>query len=960
LLLCVAASLDAQVLPIAEITEIDQYGFPTKLGQAVTVTGVVTVASGIFNEESGDLDVYIQDGTGGVNLFTRGLKGIRLSLGDSVIVTGKVNQGGSSPIEGITRLKIEKAVNISVVASGTVPRPVVVTAADLAQASEPPLEPYEGLLVMIADATIESGQWPTEPGVGATITIGDPSGATLPLRIDGDTDIGGTDRPDEPFLVVGVVVQNSSFPYLAGYTLWPRSRYGDFLKMGSGSGLATIEPATIGDDVTAFDLNVTVAGNGWDTLSSFSIDLPVAAGWVWEGRESDVELSGPGLAGAAYVVTASGVVVSGAGILDAQTAFGVVTLKNIGPPAVIVPAEVTVRTSVDDVNFGDIARQPMLYPEPAFRINEVYPDDGTSSSSNAFIEILNTGTSDASLDGFALCELDAVGYCKIELRHIFGAGDPIPPGGYVVVAEAATGFSERFGFAPDIEADISPLGRIGGDGALCGPGKAYEVISLWRDAALSDLVDYSEYGDMVECGDDVCVEFGDSADAFPYLPPVGYALLAGDFDPCCPYQVLSASPTPGAENVITYAEPVILKVDSYGLDAVEVVFGEPMDKATLTATGHFAIGEKNPSKIYASLSGEKCLLYFEGLTARSAALAVTGVAGLTGEVIGDTLCDFTVIGTGCIAMCEVQRYDEDGYSPHVEEVLCATGFVTVPPGIFLPDYSSMYVQGLDGCGINVFSTVWPSPVPRLGDFVQVRGQVVEYLSGSGAGITTEIDMGSAPNVKILSRKYPEPPALVLGTGDVGREENEGKLIETEGAVISASEYSFYVDDGSGGVQIYQNYTPIDFTRFKVGMYAKVKGVVLQYDYTRPFLEGYELVPRYDSDIEIKEDAFPAEAVLEVAARVFCPSCGDEGFIIKFGGQAFSQAVLRLFDAGGREVRTLYSGASAGISEHAWDGRDSAGKIVPPGLYVCYLEIVEARTGEQSTRSVPIVVGIRLE
>ena len=50
-----------------------------------------------------------------------------------------------------------------------------------------------------------------------------------------------------------------------------------------------------------------------------------------------------------------------------------------------------------------------------------------------------------------------------------------------------------------------------------------------------------------------------------------------------------------------------------------------------------------------------------------------------------------------------------------------------------------------------------------------------------------------------------------------------------------------------------------------------------------------------------------------------------------------------FDLTGRRVRTLYQGADLSghydartVSELAWDGRDDAGAMVPPGLYLVSL------------------------
>jgi hypothetical protein len=597
-----------------------------------------------------------------------------------------------------------------------------------------------------------------------------------------------------------------------------------------------------------------------------------------------------------------------------------------------------------------------VFPLPPLAITEIYPDDGTTSQSNAFIEIYNGSEEIALLEGTVLCEKGVSTTCERLVRYTFTSEDTIAAYGRLVVARSAAGFTERFGFEPDVEADVNPLGHASGDGGICGSEQTYEVISLWRDSRLTELLAYLEYKESTICPEDLCKHFGTADDAFRRVPPAGYALLSGMMTiPENPDgRALSAIPTPGQTNEIGYKPPVIDEIVSLSADVTEVIFSEPV---TVDADA-FVLNGTEPHRYYTSNSRYEVLLFTDDLVAGAAELVVSGVRGL-GMNIADTTVTLTPSTSVCNDGCEIQDYDSRGFSPLDGKNVCMIGFITVPPGVFQPSYASMYIQALDGCGVNVFSYDVPNPRPVIGDLVRVQGEVEEYVSAS-AGATTEIFLSSPTGLTILSRGYPEPDPIVLRTGEVGREENEGKLVTTEGAVIDASDYDFFIDDGSGGIQVYQNYTPIDYSQYKVGMYIRVTGVILQYDYTRPFLESYELVPRYETDIEVLEDAFPDQALLEVDARVFCPSCGDEAFSIRFGGEALSDVVVRLFDAAGREISTLYSGRSVGPNEILWDGSDSNGNPVPPGLYICFVEVVESVSSKRSTKSVPIVVGMQLK
>ena len=956
-------------VPIEEIKVINAQGeidFDL-LGKVFTITGVVTVASGAFN--AGDLDIYVQDKTAGINVFRSRASGIRLEPGDSVIVTGRLDQ---QP-RGNTLLRVEADQDIQVVGRGTLPAPIVVTAADLKEKPQPPLEFYEGRLVRLEAIDFNPTDWPAA-GVNKKISASDQSG-TLDFMIDSDTGIGGTDPPGRPTILIGVVIQDSKYPFLSGYVVWPRARYDDFLARGSGSGTAALMPEAVETGTESFDLEVTIGGNSIDAITDFTIDLPLADGWTWEASPGNVDLSGPGLSGADYQVTTSGVIVEAAAIVDTDASYGKVVFKDITPPDVRVDSRVAVFTSADGVEFAEIDAPPVLkarYPKPDVVVSEVYPHDGTTSELNSFIELHNRGAATARLQGFAFCEQRAVIFCDQAVRHVFGASDTIPPDGYLVLVASLSGFETRFALAPPteqppIQAAISPLGRVEGDGGICGSDEAYELLTLWRDDSLTDLVTYMEYADANVCAGDLCGGFGDGDDAFPYIPPIGYSLLGGDYDPCCPYEVLSATPTPGSPNVTEYALPVVTKVTSHDGRTIEIFFSEPMDRGTLENSGNYHIsgtppvGDTPARKARGSISGESVLVLFHDLEGDTLAVGISGALSTPGQAVRDTSLEFVLNLTTCPALCEIQAYDDQGFSAFGGKQVCALGFVTVPPGVFQTDYSSIYIQGLDGCGVNVFSYDVPQPKPRLGDFVFVTGEVTDYVSGGGAGATTEIFADAGTGFRILSRGYPEPDPLVLRTAEVSREIHEGKLVETEGTVIEAdSMASFYLDDGSGGIQIYQNYTPIDFTKYEVGMYIRVRGVVLQYDYTAPFLEGYELVPRYLSDIEIIEGAFPSKVDLEVDARVFCPSCGEDGFPITFGGPELSGVVLRIFDANGREIVALYDGSSVGTSTVYWDGRDRRGDEVPSGLYICYLEGVEAGTGRRMTDSAPIVVGRELK
>ncbi len=195
---------------ISDVNEDTQYGEPVLLYQTVTVKGIVTVATGTFSTVNND--VYVQDATGGVNVYKSGSTTPSLSLGDSVTVTGMVDQ-----FFGLTRIGSNPAITVE--ASGLdVPDPLLVTTGDI----EANGETYEGLFVKVLGCTLSGGTWPAA-GSDGSVTVDDGSGDCT-LFIDKDTNIDGSAEPTTLIDIVGVVSQyDLSFPYWEGYRLMPRS-----------------------------------------------------------------------------------------------------------------------------------------------------------------------------------------------------------------------------------------------------------------------------------------------------------------------------------------------------------------------------------------------------------------------------------------------------------------------------------------------------------------------------------------------------------------------------------------------------------------------------------------------------------------------------------------------------------------------------------------------------------------
>lgn len=177
---------------------------PYAVGSEATVSGIVTA-----NLSSTRMNVYVQDGTGGLDLFNAALPPITLAPGDSITVTGSILQ-----FRGLTELQPDFTQIVLHASGRPVPDPLVITCAQLNATFQPDFtEPNEGRLVRINGVTYDA--------VNSTIT--DATG-TAAIFIP-------TSFPPAPsvFDAIGILQQFKPGtpapgpPYTADYELAPRT-----------------------------------------------------------------------------------------------------------------------------------------------------------------------------------------------------------------------------------------------------------------------------------------------------------------------------------------------------------------------------------------------------------------------------------------------------------------------------------------------------------------------------------------------------------------------------------------------------------------------------------------------------------------------------------------------------------------------------------------------------------------
>ena len=245
-----ASSAHATVTPISSLHNTTATGIPLLASppQLVTVQGTVTSPDGIYSTTSSDF--YLQDATGGVNVF-KSLVIAGVALGDSVEVTGYVkNFSGLCEIDSTAAL-------IGVVNLGPatfVPDPLVLTclqATNTFVPGSPASEPNESKLIRINGVHLTAGAWPTVAGtVNVTLSIADATGS-LTLFIDKDTAVNGSPNPGAVFDIIGILKQfKSASPWTSGYEIVPRYA-SDVIPGCLGPGYATLPSADVVSDVAA-------------------------------------------------------------------------------------------------------------------------------------------------------------------------------------------------------------------------------------------------------------------------------------------------------------------------------------------------------------------------------------------------------------------------------------------------------------------------------------------------------------------------------------------------------------------------------------------------------------------------------------------------------------------------------------------------------------------------------------
>jgi hypothetical protein len=198
------------VTSINEVKATDSKGILLNLNNFYTIEGVVTVENGVLGSQKNNY--YIQDGTGGINIFGNFDSKLTIQRGDILKVTGKV-----IVYNGLTEFEPTGIVKVS--EGNPIPSVKDITILDLNTFTV--AEPLEGSLVKV------SGKISTVAATGTNynVTMVDENNKTTTIRVMGSTGI----KPDTDFIVgnsysvTGIVGQyTTNATHVNGYQVFPR------------------------------------------------------------------------------------------------------------------------------------------------------------------------------------------------------------------------------------------------------------------------------------------------------------------------------------------------------------------------------------------------------------------------------------------------------------------------------------------------------------------------------------------------------------------------------------------------------------------------------------------------------------------------------------------------------------------------------------------------------------------
>ncbi len=306
--------------------------------------------------------------------------------------------------------------------------------------------------------------------------------------------------------------------------------------------------------------------------------------------------------------------------------------------------------------------------------------------------------------------------------------------------------------------------------------------------------------------------------------------------------------------------------------------------------------------------------------------------------------------------------DNDGIPDLLGQTVTIQAVATCEGTLFSSSGLSFYVQDETG-GINVYAYSSASPGDiGAGDQYLITGEI-KFYNG-----LTEISPSDPSDFQYLgSPGVPQP--FYLSRHRNINESMEGTLVVfgnisqnhwvtvVDTPSMSGDGWNFSAWNGDALIAVRVNSTTgVDLAGIVPGTRLVMTGIAGQYSSAPPYDTGYQLLPRYQQDLEVSNPSIPATFHLEVQGNPFAPVLG-EVMTVEYGGPPGVLMDLTVFDRSGRVAARLAEGMPAG-DLMTWDGRSDMNEILPMGQYVMLLEGTTP-SGDRLTTTETVVIAAPL-
>jgi len=521
-------------------------------------------------------------------------------------------------------------------------------------------------------------------------------------------------------------------------------------------------------------------------------------------------------------------------------------------------------------------------------INEVLYDPEGSDTGLEFVELMNCGHAGVLLTGWVLETGNGAHPDDWTVEWIGGDLDYLDVGDILLVGEA--GVTP----APDY---TTPLDlQNGPDGVRLREGDRIVDTVGWGEPLFAEYyegrpaVDTPSGSSLARSPD--CFDHDDNA---------------GDLTAC-------ASPTPGARNALT----IDLAVEARHAWGETADAGDPLTvRSVVTNVGSIPTPE----------GGYTVTLHVDGSAAPAA--AVTPEGSLPPRDSLELSLEWAQPVSGYHRLTIRVSLPEDENASNDE------------------DHTTVAVGGPGG--ILVLNEIMHSPLEGGTEWVELVNVHDETVSVAGWFLGDGVDAFPMSDAEAESATEIPPGAFLVVAKNAGLVDGAcpAPVIATDGwEALSADDTVVLLDDHG---------TPIDRVRYEKG-WGGARGVSLER--VRPDMPPDDLnnwgssvaaagsTPGLTNSIHLPER--PDRGTLTVLPNPFTPDGDgvDDRTVIRFDlPVARATARLSVFDLRGRLLtRLLDREAVASRSELIWDGRDTDGAPLPSGLYVLFLEAINAREG----------------